>query len=266
MTSDGHETPAAAPAARRLPRLPFQLGRRFKAIGLGLVIVLLSVTTCSFGVDPASLTEAYGPPIEVSAEAAIRFAEKGAQAMEGFTAGNALRLAVTEAEVTSALSLGLMLPDLVTTLGRIAPEEIRGATDLLALRERVWAEQQAIRDSVLADLPAPLRILEKLDPRIRTGDVQVRFQEGGQVVVGGFVQAWSFRQPLMFVVAPRAGAGQLELDFVRGRLGRIPAPAFVFDLLGEALARGVLLGRGYAEVSEITVAPGSLVFEGRLTR
>lgn len=255
--------PRPAGGVLRFPRL---LGGRLKVIAFGLLIVLLSVTTCSFGVDAATLTESYGPPVPASAEAAISFAAKGAAAMEGFAEGNTLRLDVTESEATSALSFGMMLPELVTTLGRIPPEEIRAATDLEALRERVRQEQQAIRDSVLAELPVVARILDKLDPRIRTGDVQIRFQESGQVVVAGFVQAWRFRQPAMFVVAPSARSGELELDFVQGRLGRVPAPAFVFDLLGAAIARTVLLGREYAEVAELTVGAGTLSFEGRVAR
>jgi hypothetical protein len=70
----------------------------------------------------------------------------------------------------------------------------------------------------------------------------------------------------MFVVAPSARSGELELDFVQGRLGRVPAPAFVFDLLGAAIARTVLLGREYAEVAELTVGAGTLSFEGRVAR
>jgi hypothetical protein len=248
----------------RLLRFPRFVGRRMRVFALGLVIVVLSVTTCSFGVDAASLTAPYGDPVPASADAAIRFAEKGAAAMEALAGTHTIRLAITETEATSALSVGMMLPALMRTMGRIPVEEIRGATDLVALRERLWLEEAAARDSLLSTLPLPYRLMEKLDPRVRTGDVQVRFQESGQVVVAGYVQAWRFRQPMMFVVAPSARSGELELDFVEGRLGRLPAPAFVFDLVGELIARAVLLGREYAEVTELTVAPGELRFLGRV--
>jgi hypothetical protein len=248
---------------RRFARL---LGRRMRAFAFGLLIVVLSVTTCSFGVDPASLTAPFGPPVTASAQDALRFVEKGARAMEALGAGSTLRVSVTEAEATSALSFGMMLPELMTTLGRIPPEELRAATDLEVLRERVWREGQAVRDSLLAEVPWSVRLVEKLDPRLRTSDVQVRFQESGQVVVAGAVHAWRFRQPLMFVVAPSARSGELELDFVEGRLGRLPAPAFLFDLAGDAIARAVLLGRDYAEVVDLTVAAGTVSFEGRIGR
>jgi len=253
-----------ASASRRVFRRPRVRRRRMRALGLGLLIAVLSVTTCSFGLDPATLTESYGPPVPSSAQDAIDFAEKGARAIERFGADNTLRITVTESEATSALSLGLLLPELMTALNQIPPDELKNATDLETLRERVWREQDQARDSLLAGLPLPARLLEKLDPRIRTGDVQVRFQESGEVVVGGFVQAWSFRQPLMFVVAPRARSGELDLDFVKGRLGRLPAPTFLFDPFGDVLARGVLLGREYAEVTDLTVGAGSLTFGGRL--
>jgi hypothetical protein len=254
---------AALRPVRRLARL---LGRRMRAFALGLLVVLLSVTTCSFGVDPASLTASYGPPVAASAQDALGFVEKGGRAVEALSGSSTLRISVTEAEATSALSLGMMLPELMTTLGRIPPEELRAATDLEVLRERVWRESQAVRDSLLAELPWTVRVVEKLDPRLRTSDVQVRFQESGKVVVSGAVHAWTFRQPLMFVVAPSTRSGELELDFVEGRLGRLPAPAFLFGLVGDAIARAVLLGREYAEVLDLTVAGGTVSFEGRIGR
>lgn len=250
----------------RFLRFPRFLGRRMKVFVFGLLIVVLSVTTCALGVDPASLTASYGDPVPATADAAIRFAEKGASAFERLPESRTMRLTITESEATSALSLGMMLPELMRAMGRIPVEELRGTSDLDVLRERVWQAESAVRDSLLATRPLPYRIIEKLDPRLRTGAVQVRFQESGQVVVGGYVQAWRFRQPLMFVVAPRARSGELDLDFVEGRLGRLPAPAFVFDMLGGLLARAVLLGRDYAEVSELSVGPGELRFVGRIQR
>ena len=195
----------------RFRRLP---GRMLRVFFFGLLVAVLSVTTCSFGVDPDSLTASYGSPIPASTEAATRFVSKSVAAMQGMTSSNVLRLTVTESEATSALSLGMMMPELMRTVEGIPPEEIRGATDLETLRERVWQEERATREAMLERLTLSQRILMKLDPRLRTGDVQVRFEESGEVVLAGFIQAWSFRQAAMFVVAPSARSGQLELDFV----------------------------------------------------
>ena len=237
-----------------------------RVLAFGLLVVALSVTTCSFGVDPDSLTASYGSPIPASAEAAKRFVDKSVAAMQGMTSSNVFRLTVTESEATSALSLGMMMPELMRTVEAIPPEEIHSATDLEALRERVWKEERATRDAMLEDLSFSRRILMKLDPRLRTGDVQVRFEESGEVVLAGFVQAWSFRQAAMFVLAPSARSGQLELDFVEGRLGRLPAPEFAFDLLGDLIGSVILLGEDYLEISGLSVGAGTLTFVGRVQK
>ena len=78
--------------------------------------------------------------------------------------------------------------------------------------------------------------------------------------MAGYVQAWRFRLPGLFVFAPSAGQGTLDLDFVSGRLGRLGLPAFVFDWAGGMVARGILLGQGYAQISEISVNDGALTF------
>ena len=91
--------------------------------------------------------------------------------------------------------------------------------------------------------------------------MQVRFTGSGDVVVAGYVQAWGWRQPGLVVFAPRAQRGVLELDFVKGRLGRMPAPAWAFDMLGRLVASLILLGDDYAEISDLTVTEGRLAFE-----
>lgn len=245
----------------RLPRLRGRLLRRF---AFGLLIVVSSAATCSFGVDPASLTASYGDPVPASTEDAARVLTRGVEALQRAPESGSLRLTVTESEATSALSLGLMMPELMRAADRIPREEIQQAPDLEALRERIWREADAQREEMAGHLSLRQRVLLKLDPRIRTGDVQVRFQDSGEVVVAGYVQAWRFRQPGVVVVAPRASGGELSLDFVSGRLGRLPMPELVFDWLGRLVASAVLLGRDHAEVTEITVGQGTLTFEGRL--
>jgi hypothetical protein len=244
---------------RLLPR-----GRRLRRFGFGLLIVALSVTTCSFGVDPSSLTAEYGEPVTASTGDAARVLTRGVDVLRAAPATGAVRLTMTESEATSALSIGLMIPDLMQAAGRIPEEEIQQAPDLEALRERVWREADLQRREI-AERSGPVeRILLKLDPRIRTGDIQVRFEASGEVVVAGYVQAWRFRQPGMFVVAPSAQDGALELDFVSGRLGRLPMPELAFDWIGGAVARAILLGQGIAQVSEISVGDGTITLEARV--
>lgn len=250
--------------ARRSVTRP-RIGRRMlRRLGWGVLIVVLSIATCSFGVDTAGLTAAYGDPVPATSEDAARVLTRGAEALRRAPDSGSLRLTLTEAEATSALNLGLMLPELMQAADRISQEEIQQASDLEALRDRVRREADAQRAELAARLSLPQRVLLKLDPKIRTGDVQVRFEGSGEVVVAGYVQAWSFKLPGLFVVAPRASDGELSLDFVSGRLGRLPLPEFAFDALGRLAASAILLGRDQAQVSEITVGDGTLTFEGRL--
>ena len=246
-------------SARRLrPR-----GRLLRRFGFGLVIVVLSVATCSFGVDTAALTSEWGEPVPASTADAARVLTRGAEVLQGAPESRRVRLVVTEAEATSALSLGLMMSDLMQAAGRIPQEEVRSATDLEALRERVWAEAEAQRRELARRSGWAERVLLRIDPKIRTGDVQVRFEPSGEVVVAGYVQAWRFRQPGLFVFAPSASAGDVDLDFVSGRLGRLPLPEVIFDWIGGMVVRGILLGREWGEISEITVADGTLTFAAR---
>lgn len=238
--------------------------RLLRRFGWGILIVVLSFATCSYGVDTANLTAVYGDRVPATSEDAARVLTRGAEALRSAPDARSLRLTLTESEATSALNLGLMLPELMRAADRIAQDEIRQAPDLEALRERVWEEADAQRAELASRLSLAQRILTRLDPQIRTGDVQVRFEGSGEVVVAGYVQAWKVKLPGLFVVAPHASDGELSLDFVSGRLGRLPLPEFAFDALGRAMASAILLGRDRAQVSEITVGDGTLTFEGRL--
>ncbi|MDX1647527.1 MAG: hypothetical protein R3304_10320 [Longimicrobiales bacterium] len=239
--------------------------RLFRRFGFGVLIVATSLMTCSFGVDTASLTASYGDPVPATRQDAARVMTRGLEAIQGAPEAGVVRLTMTEEEATSALGLGLMLPELMMASERIPREEIAQAEDLDALRQRVWEEADRQRTEMAESLGLTQRLIMKLDPRIRTGDVQVRFEPSGEVVVAGYVQAWSFRQPGVFVVAPAAQGGELSVDFVSGRLGRVPLPEFAFDWLGDLVVSALLLGREHAHVSEISVGDGTLTLEGRLS-
>jgi hypothetical protein len=55
----------------------------------------------------------------------------------------------------------------------------------------------------------------------------------------------------------------LVLDFVEGKLGPIPVPEFLVDGLGAGLAKLILAGDRFVEISKIQVNPGSLTLSGR---
>lgn len=243
----------------RMPRI----GRRkVVVLGIGLLIVVSSIVTCSAGVNLMTLTAEYGEPIPATIEAAQRFAQRAARAVQNASTSRRFRITIAEAEATSALSLGLMIPELMAALDSLPPEALQQARSIEDLRETLRRREETARQS----RTFRERVAGLLDPRLRTGDVQVRFTGAGEIVVAGYVQAWRFKQPALVVFAPRARSGTMELDFVKGRLGRLPAPSWAFDHLGRLAASLILQGRSYAEISNLTVDQGRLTFEARVTR
>ena len=243
-------------------RLPRFTARRFAAVGLGLLIVALSITTCSVGVNLANLTAQYGEPVPATKDAARGFVERAAAAIQNAPANRSFRISISDAEATSALSLGMMLPELTRALETVPRDELEQTNDIEQLRQLLREhETSANENKTVRD-----RVAALFNPNIRTGDVQVRFTGAGEIVAAGYVQAWRFQQPALVIFAPKASSGQLELDFVRGKLGRLPAPSWAFNLLGNLVASVILQGRDYAEISDITVEEGRLTFAARITR
>ncbi len=242
----------------RLPRL----GTKKVAVFLfGVLIVALSVTTCSWGVDPASMTAEYGDPVPATKDAANRLVTRAGDAIRGAPSSRRLRITVTEEEATSALSLGMLFPEVMRVMETIPADELEGIETVEGMRERLRQQEEIdLRNRTFGQ-----RIVGFFDPRLKTGDTQVRFTADGEIVVGGYVQAWRWKQPALIVVAPRATSGKLELDFVRGQLGRLPAPEWAFDKLGDLLSSLILLGQDYAEISELSVTEGRMTFVGRVT-
>jgi hypothetical protein len=227
-----------------------------------MLVVVLSVATCSAGVNLQNLTAEYGAPVPATTDAAQRFVQRTAAAIQNAPTSRRLRITVSQTEATSALSLGLMMPELMRAMETLPAEQVQQAGDIKSLRamlrdhETAQRENRTFRDKVAG----------VFDPRLRTGDVQVQFTGNGEIVMAGYVQAWRWKQPALVVFAPRARSGELELDFVKGRLGRLPAPAWAFDLLGRLAASLILQGQDYAEISNLTVQDGRLTFEARVTR
>jgi len=247
---------------RPMIRLPRITRRKVAILGVGLLVVVLSIATCSAGVSLNTLTAEYGEPIPATTDAARQLVQRAARAVQNASTSGRFRIAVTEAEATSTLSLGLMLPELMQAMETLPPEAARQARTIEELRA-LLRQQEARRNG---ERTFRERVAALFDPRLRTGDVQVRFTDAGEIVVAGYVLAWRWKQPALVVFAPRATSGQLTLDFVKGRLGRVPAPAWAFDRLGALVASLVLQGRHYAEISALTVEQGRLTFVASLTR
>jgi hypothetical protein len=203
-----------------------------------------------------------GPRVATSQAAARSFAEKVAAAGERASESKRLRITITEAEVTSFLNIGSeMARQLQATYG----------VDSLTQLDQLQREQALQNAEGLPEWAALLERargtlgLELPDDRLRVAiqEPEVRFEQNGQIVVRGYAELLVLRQPLRLVMAPRASAGELVLDFVEGTLGPLSVPEGLVDLVGQGLARLILTGSDYVEISKIEVADGSLTLSGR---
>ena len=206
-----------------------------------------------------------GPRVATSQAAGLRFAEKVADAGERAAESKRLRITVTEGEVTSFLNIGSEMSRQL--------QAIYGVGDLAQLsqiqREQALQEIEGLPEwAGLLDRAQGTLGLELPDGELRVTirDAEVRFEGNGQMIIRGYGEVLGLRLPLRLVMAPRASSGELLLDFVEGTLGPLSVPEGIVDLVGKGLARLILAGNDYVEVSKIEVADGSLTLSGRYLR
>ena len=148
--------------SRSVFRMP-RIGRRkVVVLGIGLLIAALSIVTCSAGVNPGTLTAEYGEPIPATIEAAQRFAQRTARAVQSASTSRRFRITIPEAEATSALSLGLMIPELMQALDSLPPPALQQARSIEDLRETLRRREEAARASrtFQEKVAAPCSILD----------------------------------------------------------------------------------------------------------
>jgi hypothetical protein len=241
----------------------FSFRRRPFALLLTLaVLFLLLLGACQAPAFLQSELPDDGPPVATSSAAAGRFGQKVAAAGERAVDTQQFTLTVTQEEVTSFLNLGSQLAEqLQTAYGVDSLQELQalqgqqGRQAMEGLPD--WAKQlQGGENSLGLDLP-------DLSFRVAIKEPEVHFKGNGQIIVRGYGQVLSQRQALRLVLAPRASQGELVLDFVEGKLGPVPVPEGVVDLVGKGLASLILTGRDYVEISRIQVSSGSLTLTGR---
>jgi hypothetical protein len=228
---------------------------RTGALALVIPLLILVLAACD---RPAFLDAELpddGPPVATSQAAAMRFAEKAANAAESAADSKRLNLTISQEEVTSFLDLGSIMSEQLGALG------IYNMADLQALEGS--AELAAIEG-----LPAWLDVIRssdgklELNPRVSIREPEVRFQGNGHIIVRGYAEALGQRQPLRLVLAPRASEGEMVLDFVEGNLGPVEIPEGLIDTIGSWLVRILLLGEQYVAVEEITVTNGRMTIRG----
>lgn len=223
------------------------------------MLLLLVLTACGGRAQEQVQVEL--EPVPVSTEAAQRFFTKALTAGQQALQDQSVYLVLTDEEVTSALALAAHFvafsPTGVSIDRDVLPEgqELPDDSQLPeGLREILPFEAG---NGVLGGLTDSLR-LKILEP-------QVRFTAEGQIDIRAVGQVGDSERPIQLVFAPRASAGELELDFVAGNLGGLPMPELIFDPIGNLLARMILAGQEFIRVDEITVVQGSLTLSGEWT-
>ncbi len=219
---------------------------RWLAIGLAAV----SLTACGAAELPDD-----GPQVAISQQAAFSFVTKALTIGESAVEDGQVRFTVTQEEVTSFLNLGAQLMQMAETVpvpgGLEGLEGIESLEQFEGLRQLLPGLDEGSSEGGLLDLQ-----LQLIEP-------QVYFKSDGRIIVRGEGRLARLRLPARLVVIASATQGELVLDFVEGQLGRAPLPEFLFDPLGDLLARAILAGQDFVEVNEITVTEGSLTVAGR---
>lgn len=194
------------------------------------------------------------PTVKVSQGAALQLVNKLIASLKTAASGGRFTITVTQEEVTSALALGTHLNAVTQRMSTLTPEQAQKVNDLdglLALSDN---------DDPLADGFQ----LSDLKPTINLKSPQIRFLADGNIELTGFFRLWLWYFPLNIVFAPRADNGNMELDFVSGKVGSIPVPEGVVDWLGEQLVRALGLVDDYVSLDTIKVTDGRMTLSGRV--
>lgn len=222
-------------------------------LGVGLMAVLI-LSGCG-----AELPDDGSPPA-TSAALAKSFAEKAVVAGQVAADTGRFELTVTEGEVTSFLNIGVLLLRQSQTLPLEELDQIQGIPELEGVDIGQWQELLRQRERLPDSDGSRLRL------RFTIRDAVVRFRSNGHMIVGGNVGLLIFQLPVRIVAAPQASEGELVLDFVEGQLGAVPMPELIFDVLGKGLSSSILMGQDYAQITEISIGPGTLTIRGRYER
>ena len=250
-----------------------------------LLIAALLLAACRPAFLDAKLPDD-GPEIQPTQADALRFVEKVTAAGQSGAQNAQTSLTVTEGEVTSFLSVTAQMAEVLQQvdgvenlqdLSQLENLDLDGIDlDGLDLEQlnldqlgdenldnaalRRWRDLARQREG-LGNLRLP-----DLSLRLAIKEPQVYFKDNGQIIVRGYGQVRSVRQPLRLVVAPRAREGEMVLDFVEGNLGPVELPEKLFDVIGKGLSRVILAGQNWAEIDEITVAEDTLTLRGRYSK
>lgn len=224
-----------------------------------LVLVILFVLSGCAGDQGAALPDD-GPAPPFSRAAALSFVQKTLTAGQTAVAERAFTLTVADAEVTSFLSIRRELTREMQTVGMEGLSQLEGLEELQieAINPDAWGALLGRGDDG-GRRGMPLLRVGLREPR-------VHFRANGHAIGRGELAFLRWRLPVRVVVAPHAASGEMTLDFVEGQVGRFALPEIVFDLLGKGIARALLAGQAYAEITQISVQAGTFTISGRYNR
>lgn len=232
--------------------------RRFSVLPAVAALCALLLVGCAGteGSLGAELSE--DPPAPpISGAAAQRLVDKAVAAGERAVNSGQFTLTVTDEEATSFLNIGTALLSQLEAAPIEELDQIQGVPELEGIDLDRWRELLAQRERVPGLGSERIRLLPAIE------DASVNFLGNGYIIVRGKARFLVAGSPFRLVTAPHAAQGELVLDFVEGRLGPMPMPEFLFDYLGQGLARALLAGQEYAEITEVRVADGVLTVSGR---
>jgi hypothetical protein len=234
---------------------------RFVAVALVAIVLVALLAGCQ---RPEFLDEELpddGAPIQTSPQAAMRFVEKMTAAGERAKETKSLSLSISQQEVTSFLDIGGIMAEQMEAMNLTNLSDVQ-QIDLAQGLEGVegleqWQALLDQRDGL------PNISLSDLSLRVVIRDPQVYFKGNGQLIVRGYAEALGQRQPVRLVFAPKASQGELVLDFVEGNLGPVEVPELLIDQVGKGLARAIMAGQEFIEITDITVSEGTMTLAGR---
>lgn len=92
---------------------------------------------------------------------------------------------------------------------------------------------------------------------------QLYLKENGTMVLRGEVLFEERSQPIRIVAQPQVANGSLELQILEGRIGMVPVPGPILELVEGEVARAILMGQDYARLEEVLVGAGTLTIRGQ---
>jgi hypothetical protein len=222
-------------------------------MGISLAVLFGVLVSSCAGTQTGAFLPDEGPAVPVSKQAASRLFEKVLSAVESAAQTQSVRFTLTDEEVTSALALGAQFvtftPAGPVIQGLPGSQSAQGAPGLEGMGQ---PNANGGGNGAFSLTNFGLKIEKP----------QVRFTGDGRMILEGYGRVGSWRQPVRAVMAPRASDGELDLHFVKGRIGSLPLPAFIFNPIGKALASLILAGSDSLKIHEISIQQGSMTLSG----